>query len=35
MEVVEQGSDFAEITLRLRKHRRQRRPLKQGFLNFR
>lgn len=35
MEVVEQGSDFTEITLRPSKHRRQRRPLKQGFLNFR
>ena len=33
--MVEQGSDFAEMTLRLSTCQGQRRPLKQGFLNFR
>ena len=35
LKVVEQGSDFTKITLRLSKHWKQRKQLTQGFLNFR
>lgn len=35
LKVVEQGSDFNKITLRLSKHWRQRTQWTQGFLNLR